>query len=160
MRQHITLWGWLLIGVTATLTVGCTLIGESLPPTATPDRPTISFLYPTNNAQVFAGTDMTVELLAQDTTAGIERIELFVDDIQGEPHQTAAPVDAATVPVFRVEMNWLANGVGRHQLTARAYRLDGTASDEQTIIIEVIPRDNPNPTPPENAPQATATSDV
>lgn len=157
-EQVITIWRWVLIGLAATLAAGCTLIGESTSPTATPNRPTISFLYPSNNAQVFEGTDMTVELLAQDTAAGIERVELFVDDMQSEPLRTASPVDAATVPVFRVEMNWLAAGVGRHQLTARAYRLDGTTSDDQTIIVDVIPRGDASP--PANTPQVTASPDV
>jgi len=156
MREYITArWGQLVL-VLALLASGCTLIGESIPTTPTPDRPTVTFLYPPNNAQVFEGTDLTIELLAQDDTAGIERVELFLDDISDEPLRTARPVDNATVPVFRVEMNWLASGIGRHQLTARTYRLDGTPSDEETILIEVISRADSDT----NTPQATPSPGV
>jgi len=40
-------------------------------------------------------------------------------------------------------MNWLAAGVGRHQITAKAYRADNTPGDETTIVVEVIPRPTP-----------------
>jgi hypothetical protein len=49
-------------------------------------------------------------------------------------------------------MNWLAQGQGRHALTAIAYRPDGTQSDPATILVNVLPPDgdmtalNPPPT--------------
>ena len=82
---------------------------------------------------VVSGTDLQIQLLAQDSQ-GIARIELSVD---GQPHQTAAPVDSETVPVFTVDMNWLAEGIGFHSLQAVAYRADGSASDPVTINVNV-----------------------
>ena len=76
---------------------------------------------------------MQIQLLAQDSV-GIARVELRVDD---QPHQDGKPVDAAAVPVFTVDMNWLAEGVGLHSLQATAFRLDGTASTPILINVNV-----------------------
>jgi hypothetical protein len=125
----------------------CTLLGEPIPLTPTPDIPSLQFQFPENNAQVYQGTDLQIDLLATDNTQGISRVELYIDAPveNGDPHQTATPVAAPTVPVFTVTMNWLAVGVGRHQLTAVAYREDGLQSDEASIVIEVIPRQTTTP---------------
>lgn len=125
----------------------CTLVGPQVPLTPTPDLPSIVFQYPANNAQVFINTDLNIELVARDNTSGISRIELYLGPLaEGEPLQTVTPVDAASVPVFTVTVNWLARPVGNTSLTAVAYRADGVQSDEATILLEVIPReDAPNP---------------
>lgn len=136
----------LTLAALAILLAGCTLIGESLPITPTPALPQVEFLFPDNNAQVFQGTDLTLDILATDPTGGIARVDLFVDTpSDGEPYQQSSPVAAEAVPTFRTEMNWLATGIGRHQFVAKAYRTDGTPSDETILIIEVIPRQTPTP---------------
>ncbi len=140
--RHVTTY----IMFFAVLLAGCTLIGESLPVTPTPALPQVSFIFPDNNAQVFQGTDLTLDILATDPAGGIARVDLFVDTpSDGEVYQQASPVAAEAVPTFRTEMNWLAAGVGRHQFVAKAYRTDGTPSDETILIIEVIPRQTPAP---------------
>jgi len=145
MLKHIA-----IAFMSLTLLAGCTLIGESIENSPAPDLPTVDFLFPPNGAQVIEGTDLTIEVLAQDANVGIERVMLFVDeDSSGEPLQVARPVDAATVPIFRVEMNWLAAGVGQHRLTTRAYRLDGTPSNEATIIVDVVARNSAGTQPPQ-----------
>ncbi|MEP7294242.1 MAG: Ig-like domain-containing protein [Chloroflexota bacterium] len=121
-----------LILIAALLLCACNLTqGEVIPPT--PSIPTVEFQFPTNNVAVVSGTDLQIQVLAQDAV-GVARIELAVD---GQPHQTAAPVDSETVPVFTVDMNWLAEGVGFHSLQATAYRLDGTSSDPVLINVNV-----------------------
>jgi hypothetical protein len=143
VRNRVLRGAWLLLSLLA-----CTLTGEAIPLTPTPDLPSIQFQFPDNNAQVFENTDLTIELLATDNSQGISRIELYVDAFTDEtPHQTASPVGGEPVPVFTATMNWLAQGVGRHRLTAVAYREDGLQSDETTIVIEVIPRDGGTPDP-------------
>ena len=115
-------------------------------PEPTPERivPTVEFLYPTNGSLVIEGTDVQIELLAQDQHGiGVSRVELLVDD---QPHQDGAPVVSSAVTVFTVDMNWLAEGVGLHALSAIAYRPDGTASDMTTISLEVKARDDAAPT--------------
>jgi hypothetical protein len=131
----------LLITILSIVVTGCTLVGEQIPLTPTPDLPSVTFRFPENNAQVFENAELPIELLATDVSQGISRVELYVDTLtDAEPYQTATPVEAETVPVFTARMNWLARGIGRHQLTAVAYRADGIQSDEQILIVEVIPR--------------------
>ena len=114
------------------------------PPTAipTPDLPRVDFEQPANGATVVEGSELTIDLVASDETQGIARIELLVDDLN---YREGTPENDVPVPTFRVLMNWLAQGVGRHVLTAIAYRPDGTRSDERSILIEVLPRETPTP---------------
>jgi hypothetical protein len=125
------------------LLVGCTLTPQDVEPTLSPDLPAVEFLYPVNNTTVLEGTDLQIRVLAQDVLSedsggGIARVELLVDDTA---HQQGSPVEAETVPVFTVEMNWLAESLGFHSLTAIAFRADGTQSVPQTIRITVIAAD-------------------
>ncbi|MEO0562731.1 MAG: Ig-like domain-containing protein [Chloroflexota bacterium] len=131
------------VGCLGLLSLACSFTAEQIPLTPTPDIPSVQFQFPNNNAQVFEGTDLSIELLASDNTQGIARIELYVDALtDSEPYQTASPVAAEAVPVFTARMNWLAQGIGRHQFTAVAFRPDGFQSDEVTIVVEVIPRED------------------
>ncbi len=122
-----------LIALLAALALcGCNLVTQA-PPTPTPAIPTVSFQFPANNVAVAEGTDLQIGLLAQDAV-GVARVELRVDD---QPHQEAGPIEAESVPVFTVDMNWLAEGVGLHAIQATAYRLDGTASSPALINVHV-----------------------
>ncbi|MCL4255301.1 MAG: hypothetical protein KJ043_16190 [Anaerolineae bacterium] len=114
------------------LFTGCTL--ESTP-APTPDLPRVQFIAPPNNSRVVNNTDLTIDLFAQDSTMGIAKIELYAD---------GALVKEASLPnydvqnEFRVQVNWLASGLGFHALSAIAYRPDGTRSDETFLSIEVV----------------------
>jgi hypothetical protein len=116
----------------------CNLTTTTPTPVPTPDLPTVEFLEPPNNSKVFEGVDMSLDIVARDPGAGVARVELFVD---GELINDARPEDSAAVPVLRAEMNWLAEGPGLHALTAIAYRLDGTRSDEALLTVEVVVRE-------------------
>jgi Big-like domain-containing protein len=106
-------------------------------PFPTPDIPRVSFLFPENRSTVLDGTDLGVQILAEDSGAGVARVELLVDDFSvGE----AKPQVSAAVPVFNAILHWMAQGIGKHSLTAVAYREDDTASAPATIIIEVVAR--------------------
>lgn len=113
----------------------CNLVGARITPSPTPELPTVEFLFPANGATVVENAELTVDLVARDAGAGIARIEFLVD---GQKLSDALPQDGATVPVFRIETNWLAQGVGLHSLSAVAYRLDGTSSTETIVIVEVV----------------------
>ncbi len=115
----------------------CNLTTATPTPAPTPDIPTVEILAPPNNSQVYEGVDFTIDIIGRDDGAGVARIALYVD---GEEINAATPEVAPTVPQLRVEMNWLARGVGLHSIAAVAYRLDGTASDEAILTIEVLPR--------------------
>lgn len=112
---------------------------SSVPPTPIPtrDAPTVQFLFPVNESTVIEGTDLEIQIAALDNGAGIARVDLLVDDFK---HQEGAPEVSGAVPGFTVLMNWLAQGVGRHSLTAIAYRADGSQSDPVVIVINVLPR--------------------
>lgn len=129
MLRHLTV----LLLTLALIGAGCNLSASSNPP-PTPDKPQIRFVEPANNARVLAGTDLTIDLYALDETLGVARIELRVD---GRTLRDAAP-EEDVAKEFRVEMNWLAQGVGRHVLSAIAYRPNGITSDETFISIEVV----------------------
>ena len=103
----------------------------------TPDLPQVEILAPVNNRQIFEGTQFDIDIVARDSNPGIARVELFVD---GESINSTTPEDNATVPVFRVLMNWRAMGEGFHVIEVVAYRPDGTQGDASAINIEVLPR--------------------
>lgn len=116
---------------------GCNLTNEP-EPTATPapPMPEVQFLFPANEATVVEGTDLDIELLASDEGIGIARVEFMVDEVVINER---GPEISAAVPLFTVRMNWLAQGQGRHTLSAIAYRPDGAASDIETILVNVLP---------------------
>ena len=123
----------LIAGLVALLLLLCACNLSTQTVTPTPAIPTVSFQFPANNVSVAEGTDLQIQLLAQDTI-GIAHVELRVDD---QVHQDGKPVEAAAVPIFTVDMNWLAEGVGLHSLQATAYRLDGSASTPVIINVNV-----------------------
>jgi Bacterial Ig domain len=106
-------------------------------PYPTPDIPRVNFLFPENRSTVLDGADLSVQLLAEDSGDGVARVELLVDDFAvGE----AKPEITAAVPVFNAIIHWSAQGIGKHSVSAVAYRPDGTASTQTTIVIEVVAR--------------------
>ncbi len=114
----------------------CSLAQPTPTPLPTPDIPQVEIRSPANSQQVLEGLDFDIDILASDSSAGIQRIELYVDDIL---INTAEPVDGLA-PIFRATMNWLARGIGFHKISALAYRPDDVRSREHVIILEVIPR--------------------
>ncbi|GAB1421847.1 hypothetical protein MASR2M15_20390 [Anaerolineales bacterium] len=106
-------------------------------PVATADIPKVEILAPANNALVYENTDFPIDIIARDQSSGITKVEMYVD---GELVNEASPDGKISVPVFRVEMNWLARGLGKHVLSFISYRLDGTRSDESLINIDVVTR--------------------
>ena len=131
----------MLVMLVALLTLsGCNLRSTSAPtdtPFPTPDIPRIRFIFPDNNSSVVDGTDLAVELLAEDSGAGIAKVQLIVDDVlQGE----GKPEVSSSVPACSVKIHWMAKGIGLHSLTAIAFRENGTTSDAATMVLLTIPR--------------------
>jgi hypothetical protein len=126
--------GFWFIGLLVAI-LGCNLSASNQAPPPTPDLPQVRFVTPDNNARVLEGVDLPIDIFAEDTSVGIARIELRLD---GETFRDAAPPNFNVERQFRVEMNWIAEGVGLHTLSAIAYRPDGTRSDETFITIEVV----------------------
>jgi hypothetical protein len=135
----------LIAGLLGLLLAGCNLAAGTLTPTSVPDIPIIRFEFPENGTSVAEGTDMQIQLVAEDSLGdGVSRVELFVDDL---PHQQGSPVVSSAVPIFTVDMNWLARGIGLHSMSAVAYRSDGTASDPTTIRVFVTLEEMTTETP-------------
>lgn len=118
------------------LLAACNLdIANNTPPTATPDLPRVEILAPANNSRVIEDIEFDFDILARDETAGIAKVELLIDD---EPINEASPPDSASVPTFRVSMNWKARGIGQHFVEVIAYRPDGTRGDSAKLTLEVV----------------------
>lgn len=123
--------------ISAFLLAGCNLGQVEPTPAPTPDRPRVEFLFPEADASVIEGTDLTIDLVARDETVGVNRIELLLNGIRLSDAPTE---DGLPRQVYRVEMNWIAQGPGLHNLTAIAFRPDGTASAEVDLTLEVLER--------------------
>lgn len=125
----------LRVAIYCTLTgiiAGCTLEATPIP---TPDIPRVQFIAPANNSRVVNGTDLTIDLFGQDSTLGIAKIEFYAD---GSLIKEASLPNYDVQTDFRVQVNWLASGLGFHALSAIAYRPDGTPSNEAFLSIEVV----------------------
>lgn len=116
--------------------LACNLTQATPPPLPTADLPTIEIIDPPNNRQVVEGTDFVIDMVARDTTQGISKVELFID---GNLINASSPFENVAEPIFRVQMNWLAQGIGLHSVEAIAYRPDGRQSDAALISIDVLP---------------------
>ena len=124
------------------LLTACSL-SSALSPTATPfpppDLPLIQILSPENNMRIPAGASLALEVLAQDESAGIHQVRLFVDDPVGEsqPYAAATVANDEAVPVFTARLIWSGARAKSYLLTAVAYRADGTRSDGASISVHV-----------------------
>lgn len=134
MRRSVSRLLLLLVGLALS---GCNLRtdGATLTPLPTLDVPRVQFSAPANRQQVVNGAEVVIDVLGEDSGAGVARIQLLIDDL---PQTEATPEVSAAVPVFAARMHWTAQGTGLHSLTAIAYRQDGTASAPATILLEVI----------------------
>ena len=119
---------------------GCNLRSANAPtdtPYPTPDIPRVRFMFPDNGVSVIEGTDLAVEILAEDSSTGIAKVQLVVDEVsQGEGKPEVAP----SVPAFSAKIHWIAKGIGLHSLTATAFRENGQASAPATLVLLVIQR--------------------
>lgn len=139
MCRFVMRFAWLMVGF-AVLLAGCNLRQSGAPtdtPFPTPDIPRIRFMFPENNSSVVEGTDLAVEVLAEDSGAGVAKVQLIVDEVlQGE----GKPEISSSVPAFSVKIHWVAKGIGLHSLRAVAFREDGKSSDAANMVLLVIQR--------------------
>lgn len=129
----------LLLAVGGLLLSACNLAQSAeVTEDPTPDLPRVEILFPANNQQVIEGAEFDFDIVARDENPGIARVELYIDE---ELINEARPVDDEVVPVFRVTINWLAQGEGLHVAEVIAYRPDGTRGDPALLTVEVLPRE-------------------
>ena len=123
---------WLcLVCVPACNLVAPTPLATSIP---TPALPQAKILFPAHNQQVVEGVIFDIEILASDPAAGIQRVELYVD----EQLQQTSETESGSAPDYRVTMNWYADEIGWHKFAVIAYRANGVASHPHIIALEVI----------------------
>jgi hypothetical protein len=135
MRKTLGMRFWLASLLLLTL-AACNLdLASNITPEPTPDLPRLEVLAPPNNSRVVEGTEFVFDIVARDETHGIARVELRIDD---ETIAEAKPPETDSVPVFRVNMNWLAQGIGKHFVEVIPYRPDGTQGDPAPLTLEVI----------------------
>src|SRR4051812_38795502 len=77
-------------------------------PYPTPDIPRVQFLFPENRSTILEGTDLSVQVLAEDSGAGVARVDLMVDDLAADEGK---PEISSAVPVFNGILHWTAKGV-------------------------------------------------
>jgi hypothetical protein len=134
MRTRLVYAVFIVALAAAGILSACTLTEPPTTPVPTPDIPRVRFMFPDNNARVIHNSELTVDIVAEDQSAGIARVIFLVDGTQINEGAPASGVE----PVFRVAMNWVAGTLGGHTLHAIAYRPDGTQSDEEIILVDVV----------------------
>ncbi|NOG48990.1 MAG: Ig-like domain-containing protein [Chloroflexi bacterium] len=80
--------------VVAAVLGGCTLVEPKATPVPTPNIPRVRFLFPEKNARIAQDSEITVDILAEDETSGIARVEFLVDNIkinEGQPDGFRCP---------------------------------------------------------------------
>lgn len=131
MRRSLFLSAVLFISL---ISAGCNLTYNTTP---TPNPFSIRFQTPAADSVIAEQTPLEIILVAEDSIGdGIARVDLLVDDIL---YQQGTPVDAVAVPVFSVKMDWTAQGLGLHALSAIAYREDGTSTSPAMLRLLVGP---------------------
>ncbi len=127
------IWG---AAALALMLVSCNLATPTPTPLPTPDLPTVEIIDPPNNRQIVEGTEFAFDIVGRDAGPGISKLELYID---GSLIHAISPFENLTEPVFRAQINWVAEGVGLRVVEAIAFRQDGQRSDPALITIEVLP---------------------
>jgi hypothetical protein len=116
--------------------LACNLATPAPTPLPTPDLPTVEIIDPPNNRQIVEGTAFAFDIVGRDAGPGISKLELYID---GALINAISPFENLTEPIFRAQINWVAQGTGLRVVEAIAFRQDGQRSDPAIITIEVLP---------------------
>lgn len=98
-------------------------------------RPLVLVLAPINNSIYAEGTPIQFHAIAQDTLAGVARIEFRLNDIQQIGDRTAQ--NPAGDPSLEGQITWQAAGKQAHQVIVEAFRADGSSLGESSVRITV-----------------------
>ncbi len=116
------------------------------------DRPLVLLLAPLNGSVIAEGAEVALHAVAQESHAGVARIELRADDI---------PVGEVTgeggSPSLAGVVMWRAAGVRGHLITAEAYRADGTSMGLNEVTVQVVEPPGGRPLPAASTPTPAAT---
>lgn len=157
MRRFFYLAVLILVGTSGCIPTGSTPISEA-------SRPTLELIAPPSGTRVAQGNEVEIESRSSDAR-GIERVELWVDE------GIYRVDDASAQPNFHLVQRWRADTLGTHRLAVVAFNVDGQASQQASISIEVVDAAQvtatpveaptltpaPEPTPRTPAPEPTGT---
>lgn len=98
-------------------------------------KPLVLMLAPVNNSVFAEGVDVQLHAIAQDSLAGVARVEFRIDDLAKIGEITASnPAGDASL---EAQVVWRASGKQAHQLIVEAFRADGSSLGESAIRITV-----------------------
>jgi uncharacterized protein YgiM (DUF1202 family) len=94
--------------------------------------PLVLLLAPVNDSTYAEGTHVEFHAIAQDSQAGVSRIEFLVDSIPVGEVPTAEPQ-----PSLEAQFTWTAAGKQGHLITVEAFRADGSSLGQNEVQIKV-----------------------
>lgn len=175
MRRPSTAWlrCTLLVALVA-IVAGCSLslrgVGPVGGPFATPTSfraagpPSVTIASPTDESPGAVGRTIAFDVRGSDAwPVGVARLELFAGDTLVDRALTAGGANKLN---FGSVLEWTPSAPGRYEVSAFAYRADGTASAPATINMTITgtaitPSPSPSPVPlstpsPSPSPSASA----
>ncbi len=156
-RLSLVILAMLLAGLACNLTNEENVPRDKL---VTEERPALVLLAPANQNRYQAGATVTFHAVARDIVDGVARIEFIVDipgDTQTLIENSSDPEGDAQLEAI---LEWIAVGNQTYIVEARAYRADGTPSNTEQIIIEVVDMDATPATPTEVEEEDTTPADA
>ncbi len=98
-------------------------------------KPLVLVLAPVNNSVFAEGIDVQLHAIAQDSLAGVARIEFRLNELATIGEVTASnPSGDASLDA---QIVWRASGKQAHQLIVEAFRADGSSLGESAIRITI-----------------------
>jgi hypothetical protein len=134
-RLSLVILTLVLAGLACNLTNEENVSNEKL---VTEERPALVLLAPANQNRYQAGATVTFHAIARDIVDGVARIEFIIDvpgDTQTLIENSEDPQGDAQLEAI---LEWTAFGNQTYIVEVRAYRADGTPSNTEQIIIEVV----------------------
>ena len=119
----------------ASLACNANIDSQEPAPSDIQSRPLVLLLAPVNNSTVAEGATVQFYAIAQDSLAGVARIEFRLDDTLKLGEVTAQ--NPAGESSLEARMVWTATGKQAHQLIAEAFRVDGSSLGESAVILTV-----------------------
>jgi hypothetical protein len=104
-------------------------------------EPLVLLLAPVNGSTYAEGTRVELLAIAQDTQAGVSRIDFLVD---------SAPVDEVPAsepsgqPSLEAQVTWTATGIQGHLITVEAFRADGSSLGRSEVLVRVAGKPSAN----------------
>jgi hypothetical protein len=134
MRRHLAITIAISVLLLASLACNVNFDAQEASPEDIQSRPLVRLLAPANNSVYAEGAEVQFYAIAQDSLAGVSRIEFRLDDTLKLGEVNAPNPE----PSFAGRMVWTAEGKQAHQLIVEAFRADGSSLGESAVLITVV----------------------